>query len=211
MYDATHDNVRVLLPHNPVMIAKYLTGTADVKWTDADVALFPQVKTWVNIDQGGPGSPVFKANVVDVEAFAWNASSAQSEFLPKSTAPRPTVYCARNTLPSITAKCPIWLAAPGLTDAQAITLAATDKRIVAVQNVFAGPYDRSIVIDPFWPEAIPVTTPPVPPVPSVGIQGGWNFCTKCGCLVHTPEAANLPCAGGAKHTPKSHDYFLPFV
>lgn len=210
MYDATHDNVRVLLPFNPSMVAIYLTGTVDVRWTTADVQLFPNVKTFVRIDQRGPGSPQYSATVADVEDFAWNVHDAETLFLPNCTAARPTIYCNRNTLPNVTAKCDIWLSAPGLTDAEAIALAATDDRIVAVQNLFAGPYDKSVVIDPYWPERKPVTTPnPTPP--PVGIQDGWNFCTKCGCLVHVPEANTLPCAGGGNHNPHSHDYFLPYV
>lgn len=212
MYDATHANASVLKQFSPTMVARYLTGTSSVVWTPGDVAMFPGVKTWVTIDQGGPGSPVYKANVVDVEQFAWTVASAQSDFLPKCTAPRPTIYCSRNTLADVTAKCDIWLAAPGLTDAQAIALAATDDRIVAIQNLFAGPYDKTVVIDPTWPE-VPVTTPtpPVTTETNLGVQNNWNFCTKCTCLVHVPEAASAPCAAGGNHTPKSHNYILAFT
>jgi hypothetical protein len=54
----------------------------------------------------------------------------------------------------------IWLAAPGLTDGECLALAANNKQIVAVQNTFAGSYDKSIVIDAHWPEKAPVTVPP---------------------------------------------------
>lgn len=163
MYDATHVEAPVLKALNPEMVAIYLTGSADIRWTPADVAQFPGVRTWVRIDQGGPTSPQYEANVADVESGAWTVANAQSEFLPKCTAPRPTLYVNRSTLPSVTAKCDLWVAAPGLSDAEARALAATDSRIVAVQNLWNNNYDRSIVIDPYWPAKKPVTPPPPPP------------------------------------------------
>lgn len=164
MYDAIGASASTLVPLNPTMIAIYLTGSPDIRWTSAEVALFPGVKTFVRIDQGGPTSPQFEANVFDVEPGAWTMANAVAACA-KCTAPRPTIYCDRNdyrTVPnSFTGD--LWIAAPGLSDAEAIAFAATDKRIVAVQNVFGGSFDKSIVIDPNWPEKAPVVNPPPPP------------------------------------------------
>lgn len=163
MYDAIAANAPVLRQFNPSMVAIYLTGSADIRWTTAQVSLFPNVSTFVRIDQGGATSPQYSATVFDAEPNAWSIPNAIAA-TKKSTAPRPTVYCDRNdyrTIPgSYTGD--IWLAAPGLSDNEAIALAATDKRIVAVQNLFAGSYDRSIVVDPYWPEKAPVVNPPDP-------------------------------------------------
>jgi hypothetical protein len=163
MYDATGSNAHVLVALKPEMVAIYLTGSGGIAWNTADVQLLPNVKTWVRIDQGGATSPQYKANVADVEPFAWTVANAESKFLVNCSAPRPTIYADRSDYKNITAKCDIWLAAPGLSDAQAIALAATDKRIVAVQNIWAGLYDRSIVVDPNWPAKAPVVVPPPPP------------------------------------------------
>lgn len=159
MYDATKTNAGVLVAKNPEMVAIYLTGSSDIRWTSTQVQFFPRVKTFVRIDQGGPTSPQFMAHVVDVEPGAWSVTDAENRFLPNCTAPRPTIYCDRNDYQHVTAKCDIWLAAPGLTDAQAFLLRKADPRIVAIQNVFAGDYDRSVVFDDFWPEKPPVVQP----------------------------------------------------
>ena len=155
MYDATSVNAGALVAKNPQMIAIYLTGTPDIRWTSRQVAFFPRVKSWIRIDQGGPTSPQYMATVVDVESHAWSVSQAENDFLPKCTAPRPTVYCDRNDYQHVTARCDIWLAAPGITDDQALALRKADSRVVAVQNVFAGSYDRSVVFDDYWPEKPP--------------------------------------------------------
>lgn len=161
MYDATSENASQLVQHNPDMVAIYLTGTSNIRWLSPQVLLFPHVKTWVRIDQGGFTSPQYEANVFDVEPFAWAMTNAIAA-TKRCTAPRPTIYCDRNdyrTVPdSYTGD--LWIAAPGLSDTEAMALAATDKRIVAVQNLWAKTYDRSIVIDPYWPEKAPVIVPP---------------------------------------------------
>lgn len=179
MYDATRENARSLLGENPEMIAIYLTGTPDIRWTSTEVQLFPKMKTWVRIDQGGLTSPQYAATVFDAEPRAWTIAGAIAA-TERSSAARPTVYCDRSDYRTIPAsyKRDIWLAAPGLTDAEAIALARSDKRIVAVQNLFAGTYDRSVVIDPYWPEKAPVTTDPDETVMQVEYYKdhfGWVF------------------------------------
>ena len=185
MYDATSSNAGFLVTKNPEMLAIYLTGTPDVRWTSRQVAFFPRVKTFVRIDQGGPTTPQYKATVVDVEPHAWSVDRAQNDFLPNCTAPRPTIYCDRNDYQHVTAKCDIWLAAPGLTDAEALALRKADSRIVAVQSVFAGSYDRSVVFDDYWPDK-----PPAPEEYTVQVERyqpgfGWVLETTLKTLPGT--------------------------
>lgn len=178
MYDAIGVNSSKLVPINPTTLAIYLTGGSIIAWTTADVAKFPHVAPgqWVRIDQGGAGAPQYEATVVDCESGAYTLAGAIN-WLARCTAPRPTLYCTRSTLPDYHGTRDIWLAAPGLSDNEALALAATDKRIVAVQNVWnnAGGYDRSIVIDPYWPEVKPVPpTPPVTHVHAPAPPGEWK-------------------------------------
>jgi hypothetical protein len=160
MYDATSNNASALVAQDPDMVAIYLTGTPDIRWLSPQVLLFPKVKTWVRIDQGGLTSPQYEATVADVEAGAWSLLDAEKRFLSKCTAPRPTLYVDRTTYKSVVSNCDLWIAAPGLSDTEATALAATDKRIVAVQNLWTVDYDRSIVLDPYWPEKPPVIVAP---------------------------------------------------
>lgn len=161
MYDAKSINAGLLVSKNPEMIAIYLTGTPDIRWTSVQVALFPNVKTFVRIDQGGITSPQYAATVFDAEPRAWTIPGAIAA-TERSTAPRPTVYCDRSDYQTIPAsyKRDIWLAAPGLSDAEAIALSKADPRIVAVQNVFTDDWDKSVVLDPYWPEKAPIVTTP---------------------------------------------------
>jgi hypothetical protein len=161
MYDATSKNAAKLVPVDPDMVAIYLTGTPDIRWLSPQVLLFPKVKTWVRIDQGGLTSPQYEATVFDVEPGAWTMPNAIAA-TKKCTAPRPTIYCDRSdykTVPNSYAD-DLWIAAPGLSDTEAVALAATDKRIVAVQNLWTANYDRSIVTDAYWPEKAPVIVAP---------------------------------------------------
>jgi len=198
MYDATSSNAGVLIPKNPEMVAIYLTGTPDIRWTSTEVLFFPRVKRFVRIDQGGITSPQFAADVFDAEKGAWSIPGA-IDATKKSTAPRPTVYCDRNDYKTIPAsyKGDIWLAAPGLTDAQAGLLRKTDPRIVAVQNVFAGDYDRSIVLDPYWPEKAPVTQPTADTVAQIEYYKpgfGWVYLDQPG-KIHMPKTPKIRVRG----------------
>lgn len=161
MYDAISANASQLVKENPDMVAIYLTGTPNIRWLSPQVLLFPHVKTWVRIDQGGLTSPQLMANVFDVEPGAWTMANAIAA-TKKCTAPRPTIYCDRTdykTVPnSYTGD--LWIAAPGLSDTEAIALAATDKRIIGVQNLWSADYDRSIITDAYWPEKAPVIVAP---------------------------------------------------
>jgi hypothetical protein len=184
MYDAIAADSGALVAQKPTMAALYLTGGPTIQWTSAEVVRLPTVKTWVRIDQGGAGAPQYEANVMDVETGAYTVSQIPG-WLAKCTAPRPTVYCTRSTLPSVKENAPIWLAAPGLTQAEAVALAATDKRIVAVQNFWGTTYDTSVVVDPYWPEKAPVPTPPKPPIPHAEVDG-FNLPAAASTPGHVP-------------------------
>jgi hypothetical protein len=176
LYDATAASAAALAKLNPKFVALYLTGSGSIRWLPAQVALFPGAE-FVRIDQGGQTSPQYEAHVFDAEPGAWSIPGAVAACA-KCTAPRPTIYCDRSDYRTIppSFKGDIWLAAPGFSDAQAIALAGTDHRIVAVQNVWANFYDRSIVIDPNWPNKAPVVPPPVNPPPKpTGLPTGIEY------------------------------------
>lgn len=160
MYDAISANASKLVAQNPNMVAIYLTGSPDIRWLSPEVLLFPHVTTWVRIDQGGFTSPQYEATVFDAEPGAYTLSGAIAA-TKKCTAPRPTVYCDRDYYKDMPNNYTgdIWLAAPGLSDSEAEALAEKDRRIVAVQNVWNAAWDRSVVIDPYWPEKAPVIQP----------------------------------------------------
>ena len=153
MYDATHANVPALHAQQPhaAIVAWYGTGSLDIIWTGADRALFPGAEL-VGIDQGGPGSPVYDLQVVDVEPGAWRPDQLAAR-MAKSTAKRPTVYCDRNDLPAVREVWAgdVWLAWPGWTGEP-----LPGPGIVAVQDVWGTDYDRSTVLDPYWPALAPV-------------------------------------------------------
>lgn len=158
MYDAIWANVDALQAQKPVLYALYLTGSSAIRWQG--IPSFLATATPVRIDQGGQTSPQLEANVFDVEPGAWTMANALAA-TNKCTAPRPTIYCDQSDYKTVPAsyKGDLWIAAPGLTDAQAEALAAKDKRIVAIQNLWANTFDRSIVVDPFWPNKAPAPKP----------------------------------------------------
>lgn len=185
MYDAIGANAGALHSVNPSMVAYYLTGSADIVWSSGDVRLFPPNTTFVTIDQGGIGSPKFNATVYDVETGAWTIANA-IEATKRSTAPRPTIYCDQSdykTVPASYTGC-LWIAAPGMSNAEAIALAKADPRIVAVQNVWETNFDISIVIDPTWPEKrTEVNTPETGPVTVVITWEGTDGLVSRKCSI----------------------------
>lgn len=183
MYDAISANAASLVALDPQIVAGYGTGSSDIKWTGADVDLFPHA-TIVEIDQGGAGSPQYVANVQDVESGAYSVAQIPG-WVAKCTAPRPTTYVSGVNLTSAlnASKADIWLAAPGMSDLEALAVMKATPRIVAVQNAWEPTYDRSIIGDPYWPEKAPVVTPPpVPPqnlrdqalVTTCQVNMAWN-------------------------------------
>jgi hypothetical protein len=192
MYDATGPNAGVLVAKNPEMVAIYLTGGPGIAWTSAEVQLFKSTVKFVRIDQAGATAPQHEAHVMDVEPGAYRPADVPG-WTSKCTAPRPTVYCDRSDLPAVMQvwKGDIWLAAPGLSLAECLAITANNKQVIAVQNVFGGSFDSSVVIDPNWPEKAPVPPPPPPPATVFTVQVeryqpgfGWvlesTFTTKPG-------------------------------
>jgi hypothetical protein len=170
MYDAIWANVNDLQPLNPGIFGMYLTGSADIRWQSVPAFLSRAVP--VRIDQGGQTSPQYAADIFDVEPGAWSLPGAIAA-VSRSTAARPGIYLSRADYAQVPASYAgvIWLAAPGITDNEAIALAAKDHRIVAVQNLWAGAYDRSVMTDAHWPQKAPVTPPPA----ASGLPTGIEF------------------------------------
>lgn len=161
------------IPSTATMVAGYDTGSSDILWTSSDWSKFNDAVR-VHIDQAGPGAPTYSSTVMDVEPGCYSPSDVPN-WTSKCTAARPTVYCDQSDLPSVMAvwKGAIWLAAPGMSDANAVALAASNTQIVAVQNVQAGTYDQSVVIDEYWPEVKPVATTPTHATITVPPPGKW--------------------------------------
>lgn len=192
MGDAVHAEVG-LLPGGLDAYAGYDTGSPDIRWTDADWSRFPGA-THIHIDQGFTGSPVFTADVRDVEAGAWTPGAAV--LLNGWTAPRPTIYCNRSTLPLILGggwRGDLWLAIPGWLVGDPLP-PAPGCTIVAVQNQFdvGTHYDLSVILDPTWPE---VATMPQPQ-----LQPDVLLCKDCGAFYYGPGSTQVcPGNGGGKH------------
>lgn len=151
MIDCTSANtatVHDLFPtHN--MIAVYVTGTPDIMWSAVDRTLWPNA-TQVTIDQGGLHSPVFTAMVRDVESRAWTVSRAVDKVGWKT--PRPTIYCSRDTIPSLIAagwRGDVWVAWPDY--ALDTPPEYPGLNVVAVQDIYRDTYDISTVFDSTWP------------------------------------------------------------
>ena len=204
MVDCEHAAIPTVLatlpPSSYQLVAGYVTGTPDIQWTSADWKRFPSV-AHVLIDQGGPGSPVYSANVMDVEPLAYRPDEVHN-WTTRSTAPAPTVYCDRSDLPAVLAagwRGDVWLAYPDWTPGE--PLPVVPGRIVAVQSVFASSYDLSYVLDPNWPEVDKM---------AAQAQPGWAFCSACGVLFYA-TAGKQACPGnnGGAHVAdanSSHNY-----
>lgn len=132
------------------LVAAYHTGTPGNRWA-GHYNDFPG-KIMVGIDQAAqPGTPYYKANVMDVEPNCFRPPDIPG-WTSHCTAPRPTVYCDRNDYPEVRMywEGDIWLAAPGVQS----NPFPNDHRIVAIQNVFNNNYDVSTVFDDTWPNAV---------------------------------------------------------
>ena len=188
MYDATHQNISTI-PLNPAIVAGYGTGTSTVRWTALDWVRF-NTAIRVVIDQSGGlaslGGPLESANVMDVEPFCYTVDEVPG-WTSNCTAPRPTVYCDRNDRPAVQEiwNGDVWLAAPGISDTEALAIMTADPRIVAVQNLNAGTYDRSIIGDKYWP-----ALPPVPPQPPVKENEMFNGMLPVGKQTDVPFPVN---------------------
>jgi hypothetical protein len=151
MGDTTGPNADKL-PHGLALVMGYDTGGPDIKWTDADWALYPDIPH-VHVDQAGEGSPVHTATVMDVEPGAYQPGQVP-DWVHACTAERPTVYCDRDDLPAVLEtgwRGDLILAIPEPEPTMPPVVAGCT--VVAVQFKFRNspPYDLSAVFDPDWP------------------------------------------------------------
>lgn len=163
MGDTTHSKVRTLPADHLQLIAGYDTGTPDIRWVPEDWGLFPG-KTQVHIDQAFGDTRAIEAHVIvfDVESGAFAPAQA-TELINNNTSARPTIYVNRDNMYATIAAAKqspnwhgdIWLAFPGWEPGEKLPPLPNGCRYVAIQNVFAGPYDLSIVLDDFWPDEPP--------------------------------------------------------
>jgi hypothetical protein len=195
MGDAIHANVPALAAAGTDMAAGYVTGSADIMWTAADWALFPQ--PWVTIDQGYTGSPVATADVRDVEQGAWTVAAAVDTS--GWTAPRPTIYCSASVLAGLAQAGwagDVWVADwTGTPPGEPVAVPA-GMTCVAVQysdQGGGGAYDLSVVFDPTWPaNGVAMST--------VVAASGFQVCDKCFSLYSAQNQAQSVCPAGGQHT-----------
>lgn len=161
MGDTIHDNAHILGMLSPPiqLVAGYDTGTPDIRWTTSDWNMFPS-KTHIHIDQAFGDTRAIEAHVLvfDVEAGAFTPEQATA-LINANTSARPTIYVNRDNMYATIAaakqspkwKGDIWLAFPGWRPGDTLPPIPAGCRYVAIQNVFAGNYDTSIVLDDAWP------------------------------------------------------------
>jgi hypothetical protein len=136
--------------YDGMLVAGYLTGSPGT-WWQGHWHQFPGA-VMVAIDQHGFGEHDYAANVMDVETDCWSVQDI-IKWTSECTAPRPTVYCDRDDYPLVRAvwNGDVWLAAPGGVNP------ADYPGVVAVQDLYLGNYDSSIVYDDYWPLRAPVS------------------------------------------------------
>ena len=181
MYDATHLNVSKI-PADAEKVGGYDTGSTDIQWTAADWARFPKAGH-VHIDQGygtaaTSQNEVHVLKVIDSEPGAFSPAAAAALVLERVRAgiKYTTIYCDRNDapkmVPALKATEPsrphwyighvrLWLAAPGLTLAEAKALIDTEYhgilcRAVQYAQGVGGAYDISITAADWFPAPKPV-------------------------------------------------------
>src|SRR5262249_10824648 len=176
----THANV-AHIPAGAQKVAGYITGTPDVQWTADDWARFPAAGH-VQIDQGYGAAAtsqqdVHALKVIDSEPGAFNAATAAALVLERVRAgiKYTTIYCDRNDapkmVPALKAADPsrphwyighvrLWLAAPGLTEAEAKAIIGTEYhgilcRAVQYAQGPGGTYDISVTAADWFPAPQP--------------------------------------------------------
>lgn len=180
MVDCMHKNLTAIdtafLVKNQ-LIAGYVTGSPDVKWTPADWAYATKLGLeTVTIDQGFTGSPVPTAVVRDAEAGAWPIDLIIDEA--KWLATRPTLYAGRIDMTSLVNqgwKKDIWLAWPmdHIPTKEEILRAHPEyakANLIGVQIGTTTLYDHSVIYDPYWPNKAPIVED-IMQFP--GVPGSW--------------------------------------
>jgi hypothetical protein len=149
------------------IVAPYVTGSPDIKWTAQQRALFPAPR-WqqATIDQGFTGSPVPGALIRDVESGGWSVSHALTS--PWDN-PKKTIYIEASRLGELAAAGwhgNVWLAhwtgiRPLIAPPMPAGITCVAQQYASPKTGSGGPYDLSAVFDPNWPE-----TPPEPRRPA---------------------------------------------
>lgn len=210
-----------------VLLAGYVTGSAGVPWSAAQLASHPDA---IRIDQSPENTPADElADVIDMEQEAatladlapWvHAARTNYDLGTRPGQRKPVVYCSRsNVTPVVNA-----LIAAGIVDGVYLWVAEeiTAKQatgilseaggpfpIVGVQYQFNTDYDVSL-FSPDWLKTVSIAPPASTPKP--GTQTGWRFCSKCQGLFWGPGEARSVCPRGAQHDGShSHEYRLEFV
>lgn len=165
------------------LIGAYDTGSADIDWTPAELALIPAGVEVVTIDQANNSTVNTRAHCIifDVEPGAYQPGQA-GQLISQNETPRPTVYVNQSNIVATVQSArtapnwrgDTWVAIVGWNPGdpwpaavlEAISLGAV---IVAVQNRLDvnGAYDLSDVLDPTWPSEDPVN------ITIPGINGTW--------------------------------------
>lgn len=183
MYDATHANV-AHIPAGAQKVAGYITGTPDIQWTPDDWARFPHAGH-VQIDQGYGSDAtsqhdIHVLKVIDSEPGAFSPAGAAQIVHDRVQAgvKYTTIYCDRNDapkmVPALRAVDPqhprwyighvrLWLAAPGLTLAEAEALIGTEYhgilcRAVQYAQTAGGTVDVSVTAADWYPAPPPPVT-----------------------------------------------------
>lgn len=227
VYDCMGANVGNFPVPDGVLMAGYVTGSAGVPWSAAQLAAHPGV---VMIDQSPIDTPADEtADVIDMEARAATlddlAAWVHAAWVNFQTGARPgqrtpTVYASRsnitpvvNTLLAvgITNGVNLWVAEE-MTPQQAeseLENSGGPFPIVGIQYGFDTLYDVSL-FSTAWLDRVSVK--PLASKPGPGTQTGWRFCHKCQGLFWGPGASQSVCPRGAQHDGSgSHEYTLGFA
>lgn len=224
--DCTSANLPAVKPPPGVLMACYVTGTPDIRWSDNQIAAHPGA---VRIDQAPVNTTADEtADVLDVERGAatiddipgW-VEAARTSFghAIRPGQRRPAVYLEHSELTpaanvmnaaGLTSGVGIWLTEPmTLPEAEQLVINASGPfPIIAVQYEFGPEFDISIVSAAWLND---VSKAPQTSHPGPGKQTGWKFCRKCQSLFYGPQEAISFCPRGAQHDgTESHTYTLEF-
>jgi hypothetical protein len=227
VYDCMGSNLGNFNVPAGVLMAAYVTGSAGVPWSAAQLGAHPGA---VLIDQSPIDTPADElADVIDMEHEAatledlapWvHAARLNYDLGARPGQRKPTVYMSRsnvtpvvNTLiaAGIVDGVYLWVA-EGMTAKQAtseLNGAGGPFPIVGIQYQFNELYDVSL-FSTQWLDTVSIKAPAAPPKP--GTQTGWRFCSKCQGLFWGPGEARSMCPRGGQHDGShSHEYTLGYA
>lgn len=227
VYDCTGANVGAFKVPPGVLLAGYVTGSAEVPWTPAEFSQFPDA---VRIDQSPVNTPADEtADVIDMESKAatlddlvpWvHAARSSYDQCTRPGQRNPAVYCSRsNVTPvvnalisgGITSGVYLWVAEEmkAKDAASILEQAGGPFPIIGVQYEFDTDHDVSL-FSTAWLNQVSHKPPASKPGP--GTQTGIKICRKCKGLFYGPEESASVCPVGAQHDgSQSHTFKLDFV